>query len=140
MYLSTQALAGVIVVVCLVYIVYFQPKTEERRLQEAFDAQVHAYISGLFTSRSDVGCTLSKIQSYVTCQLEQAHRLPSTQLLIEYDAPNGLRYSSHTCRNDYPLFAVLCIVQYGHEHGNSKLVAWAESLLEEARRLGIQSH
>lgn len=69
MYLSTQALDGVIVVVCLVYIVYFQPKTVERRLREAFDAQVHAYISGLFTSHLDVGCTLSEIQSYVTCQL-----------------------------------------------------------------------
>ena len=133
----SYVLSALLLIASLAYIIYFRPKFEEDRDNLIFDNRVLAFIDGLYFSGIDFRCSIYDLRPYVEHQLIKAHQLPGNQFLIEYTAKNGYSYCSHTGKNDYALFAILCIVQYAKERDIDHLVSWCESELEHARKYGI---
>lgn len=124
---------SVLALATLAYILFIQPKLDERKANELFNASVIAYLTGLKAEISKFAC-FGDVSSYTQRQLERAHKLPGNQFLFEYEAPNGWSYTSHTCPDDYPLFGILCVVHFALDTDNEALLDWAHSMLEKSRK------
>lgn len=119
----------------LIYIVFLKPYFEEKKNALEFDNRVIGFVDSLHLSGIDLGCSEYELRCYLKSQLEKAHKLPGNQSLIEYTTADGFHYCSHLGKEDFKLFALLCIAQYAMEIGNSKLIFWCESRMHEASRI-----
>lgn len=136
---SSVILFGLFIICIVVCSVFFASKREKVRADLEFDSLVLGFVDGLLFSGliceyiADVN-----IRRYVEDQLSKAHQLPGNQALIEYTTEQGRRYYSWTSKNEHALFAILCIAQFSKKYGESELTSWCESVMEEARRVGIK--
>lgn len=128
-------LSLVLVIEALLYVFILRPYLEKKADELEFNNRSLGYLEGLYYGDIELGCSVSELRSYLESQLEKAHTLPGNQSLIEYTAGNGYRYCSHTGRDDYKLFVLLCIAQYARNHSNTHLVDWCESKFQEARKI-----
>lgn len=119
------------------YMVYFRSLIEKKRNNAIFDERALGFIDGLYLMDVHFRCSCSEMRRYVEEQLAKAHALPGNKALIEYTTSSGWRYYSRTGTGDHTLFAILCIVQYAQERGDSELISWCESVIESARKNGI---
>lgn len=129
---------AVLLLAALAYVIFVQPKLDERKANQVFDASVVAYLTGLKSYISECRVSIYDVRSYALRKLECAHKLPGNQFLFEYQAPSGLHYTGSTGPDDYPLFAMLCLVHFALDTGNQDLLDWSHSMLEEARKAGIR--
>lgn len=132
-------ISGILVICSLIYLIFIRPAIEKKRDNAEFDNRVIGFIDGLYLAGIawKYRCTNSEIRNYVRAQLEKAHKLPSNQFLIEYTTEKGRHYCSFTGKNDYQLFALLCVAEYGKFIGNDELVSYCESMMLDASRAGI---
>lgn len=127
----------VLFLLSVIYIFRLHSRFEKAENEAEFDNRVLGFIDGLFFSEIRFGCSDSEMRSYVKTQLSKAHQLPDNQFLIEYTTANGWHYCSHTGNGDHYLFAILCIAQYAKDHNSTALVSWCESMMNLARKSGI---
>ena len=121
----------------IVYVIILRPKFESARNNLIFDNRVLGFVDGLYFAEIKFGCSDSEMRQYVKEQLSKAHQLPGNQFLIEYTTANGFRYFSHIGNGDHYLFSILCIAQYAKDRNNTALVYWCESMMDLARKSGI---
>lgn len=127
----------VLFLLSVIYIFRLHSRFEKAEIEAEFDNRVLGFIDGLYFAEIRFGCSDSEMRSYVKTQLSKAHQLPGNQFLIDYTAANGWHYHSHTGKGDHFLFAILCITQYAKDHDNTALVSWCESMMDLARKSGI---
>lgn len=128
-------LYGLFILAILAEIVYFHPKREAAKDRLAFESSVLATIEGLYLSGINFGCTDFEMRAYAKRLIDKARNLPGNKCcsLLPHTTSKGHYYSGSTSRNDYAVFALLCIIEYAKEHDNQDLIAHCECMLPEAQ-------
>lgn len=139
-------LCSIFILFALFYIVYLKPKYEKKRHDLLFDNRVLGFVDAVYfmwecseAPGFRFYCSNSQLRDYIRTQLEKAHSLPDTKLLIRHTVRSGYCYSSHIgLHGEHTVFALLCMIQYAKETDNDQLLYWCESHLALASKNNIQ--